>query len=214
LTRIEFERRYDAMPELKKAELIEGVVHMPSPVRWNRQARPHAALLGWLLVYEASTPGVQAGGDSSLRLDLDNEPQPDAALIVDPARGGRVRLSADDYVVGGPELVAEVSASSVSIDLNTKLRVYRRNEVQEYLVWRVLQQAVDWFVLRQGQYEPLAAGPDALLRSEVFPGLWLDPAALTQGDPAALLQALQRGLASPEHADLVARLQQAAPGAS
>ena len=32
LTREEFERRYEAMPHVRKAELIEGVVYMPSPV--------------------------------------------------------------------------------------------------------------------------------------------------------------------------------------
>src|SRR5207244_3175417 len=110
LTRDEFERRYDAMPELKKAELIEGVVHMPSPVRWNRHARPHTRLVTWLGNYEAATPGVQAGDNGSLRLDLDNMPQPDAVLLIEPTRGGQAQFSSDDYVVGGPELVAEVSA--------------------------------------------------------------------------------------------------------
>jgi Uma2 family endonuclease len=200
------------MPDLKKAELIEGVVYMPSPVSWRRHGNPHLHLVTWLGVYEANTPGTQGGDNASVRLDLDNEPQPDATLIIDPARGGRVRLSADDYVEGAPELVAEVSASSASIDRNTKLRVYRRNGVQEYLVWRVLQDAVDWFVLHQGQYEPLAAGPDGLLRSEVFPGLWLDPAALVRGDLAEVLRVLQQGLDSPEHGAFVARLGQAAPG--
>src|SRR5262245_39777359 len=85
LTREEFERRYEAMPDLKKAELIEGVVHMPSPVRWNRHARPNTHLVGWMATYEAHTPGVQAGDNGTVRLDLDNEPQPDATMIIDPA---------------------------------------------------------------------------------------------------------------------------------
>ncbi len=211
LTRDEFERRYEAMPELKKAELIEGVVYMPSPVRWNHHARPHVQLTGWLATYEANTPGVQAGDNGTVRLDLDNEPQPDAILIVEPARGGQAQLSDDDYIEGAPELVAEVAASSVSIDLNTKLRVYRRNNVREYIVWRVLDQAVDWFVLRQSQYDRLLPGPDTLHRSEVFPGLWLDAAALTRFDLATVLQQLQQGLASPEHTAFVLRLQQVGP---
>src|SRR5262249_5685877 len=144
LTRAEFERRYEAMPHLKKAELIEGVVFVPSPVRLNQHGSPQAALIGWLTNYWASTPGVQVRDNSTVRLDLDNEPQPDALMIVDPRRGGQVRVSPDDYVEGAPELVAEVAASSVSIDLNAKLLVYRRNQVREYLVWRVLDQAVDW----------------------------------------------------------------------
>jgi Uma2 family endonuclease len=210
LTREEFERRYDAMPHLKKAELIEGVVYMPSPVRWNNHAGPHFNLITWLGVYGANTPGVGGGDNGTVRLDLDNEPQPDVALIIEPSCGGQVQLSADDYVEGAPELVAEVAASSASIDLNTKLRVYRRNNVREYIVWRVLDRAVDWFVLRQGQYERLPLSPDGLYRSEVFPGLWLDPAALNRADLAAVLQVVLQGVASPEHAAFVAQLQQAA----
>jgi Uma2 family endonuclease len=208
LTREEFERRYDAMPELKKAELIEGVVYLPSPVRAEQHGSPHAALTGWLVVYWAGTPGVRAAADSTVRLDLDNEPQPDALMMIEPSRGGRARIDADGYVEGGPELVVEVAASSASIDLNAKLRVSRRNGVQEYLVWRVLERAVDWFALRGSQYDRLAPGPDGILRSEAFPGLWLDPAALVGLDLAGVLGVLQRGLASPEHAAFRARLQQ------
>jgi putative restriction endonuclease len=210
LTRDEFERRYDAMPQLKKAELLEGEVHMPSPVRWNQHAGPHADLIGWLVYYRAFTPGVRVGDHGSLRLDMDNEPQPDAAMIVEPRHGGRVQLSPDDYVIGAPELVAEVAASSVSIDLATKLRIYRRNQVQEYLVWRVLERAIDWFVLRQSQYERLTPDAEGVYRSEAFPGLWLDSAALTRFDVATVLQCAQKGLGAPEHAAFVARLRQAA----
>lgn len=207
LTREEFERRYDAMPGLKKAELIDGVVHMPSPVRWNRHASPHAHVLGWLVVYEASTSGTQAGDNGSLRLDLENEPQPDAALIILPGHGGRARISRDDFLEGGPELVVEVAASSVSIDLNSKLRTYQNNGVQEYLIWRVLQQQVDWFVLRAGRNEPLTPQPDDTLRSEAFPGLWLARGALVQRDLATVLATLRQGLASPEHGAFVQLLQ-------
>jgi Uma2 family endonuclease len=206
LTRDEFERRYEAMPLLKKAELLEGFVHMPTPVRWNQ----HADLIGCLVVYRAFTPGVRVGDNGTLRLDLDNEPQPDVAMIVEPGHGGRVRLSPDDYVVGAPELVAEVAASSATIDLTTRLRVYRRNQVQEYLVWRVLDRALDWFVLRQTQYDRLPLSAAGWYQSEVFPGLWLDPAALTRFDVATALGVLQQGLASPEHAAFVAHLGQAA----
>lgn len=210
LTRAEFERRYDAMPGLKKAELIEGVVHMPSPVRFQLHGSPHADLMGWLGVYRATTPGVRAADNSTVRLDVENEPQPDALLIVEPAYGGSVVISADDYIEGAPDLVAEVASSSASFDLHTKLTVYRRNRVREYLVWRVHDQAVDWFVLRRGRYDRMPPGPDGIYRSEVFPGLWLDSAALVGSDLARVLQILQQGLASPEHAAFVARLQQAA----
>ncbi len=207
LTRDEFERRYDAMPGLKKAELIEGVVRMPSPVRLDQHGDPHSCLVGWLWVYRAGTTGVQSGDNSSIRLDLGNMPQPDALLIVRPERGGRVRISADDYIEGGPELVAEVAASSVDDDLGGKQAAYRRNGVREYIVWRVLDRAVDWFVLRDDRYERLEPGADGILRSVVFPGLWLDPAALVSGDSARVLAVLQQGIGSAEHAEFVARLQ-------
>ena len=207
LSRAEFERRYDAMPDLKKAELIEGKVYVGSPVRYRQHGKPHGQLMTWIGTYTAGTPGLGAGDNGSIRLDLDNEPQPDVFLMIEPEHGGRVRISEDDYVENAPELVAEVAASSVSYDLGKKLHVYRRNEVREYIVWRVQDREVDWFVLREGKYEPLSPGADGLLRSEVFPGLWLDPAALLRGDLVTVLAVAQRGLASPEHAAFVARLQ-------
>jgi len=206
LTRAEFERRYEAMPHLKKAELIEGVVYVPSPVRHRAHSHPHIHLTGWLVQYEAGTPGVEAGDNGTVRLDLDNEPQPDALLFIDPGCGGQARIDADDYIEGAPELVAEVASSSASYDLHVKLRVYRRNGVREYIVWRVLEQELDWFVLRAGQYARMSVDAEGLLKSEVFPGLWLDPAALLRGDLAMVLAVVQRGLASPEHAAFVARL--------
>lgn len=210
LTREEFERRYDAMPELKKAELIEGVVYMPSPVRFDQHGGPHADLMTWLGVYRANTPGVRVGDNSSVRLDLDNEPQPDALMIVEPSSGGQARLDDEGYLVGGPELVAEIAASTVNIARHTKLRVYRRSNVREYLIWRVEDAALDWFVLRNEQYEQLERTPEGWLRSEQFPGLWLDPDALLRFDLARVLQVLQQGLASPERAAFVAQLQQGA----
>jgi Uma2 family endonuclease len=209
LTRAEFERRYEAMPHLKKAELIEGVVHMPSPVRHKRHSLPHSFLVGWLANYMAGTPGTEAGDNGSIHLDLDNEPQPDAYLIIDPKCGGQVRISKDDYIEGAPELVAEVASSSVSYDLGKKLHAYRRNGVREYVVLRVLDNEVDWFVLREGRFEPMSIDADGNYRSTVYPGLWLDPAALLRGDLARVLAVLQQGLIAPEHADFVTRLARA-----
>ncbi len=207
LTRAEFERRYNAMPNLKKAELIEGVVFMPSPVCYERHSHPHTRLVTWLGNYETDTPGVEAGDNGSVRLDLDNEPQPDALLIIRPERGGQVRLSEDDYIEGAPELVAEVSSSSVSYDLGKKLDAYRRNGVREYIVWRVLDRQVDWFVNQGGRFELMLPAAYGILRSSVFPGLWLDPAALVRGNKATVKATLQQGLNSPEHADFVAKLE-------
>ncbi len=131
LTRQEFERRYEAMAHLKKAELIEGVVYLPSPVRHRRHGQPHFQLIGWLAASAASTPGVEGSDNSTARLDLANEPQPDAQLLIDPARGGQCRISADDYIEAAPELVAEVASSRASSDFHTKLEAYLRNGVRE-----------------------------------------------------------------------------------
>jgi Uma2 family endonuclease len=197
LTRDEFERRYQAMPQIHKAELVEGVVHMPSPVSAQDHGEPHFDLNGWLFVYRAHTPQVRGGDNATLRLDLDNEPQPDGYLRLLPEYGGQARLVAG-YVTGAPELIMEIASSSVSYDLHEKLNAYRRNGVREYLVWRVADAAVDWFVLRGGRFAALPL-VDGIYRSEIFPGLWLDLAAVLRGDVARVLAALQRGLDSPEH---------------
>src|SRR5947209_14314893 len=206
LTRDEFERRFDATPGLRKAELIEGIVYMAPPaVRWDYHGGPTFDLIAWLGYYRWFTPGVEGGDNSSVRLDLDNEPQPAGFLFSDPACGGAARIS-EGYVEGAPELVAEVSATSASIDLNLKFRVYRRNGVREYLVWRVLDRAIDWFSLRLGEYVQLPIGADGIIRSEVFPGLWLDPIALISKNRSLVMQVLQKGLATSEHEAFVASL--------
>jgi Uma2 family endonuclease len=205
LTRDEFERRYHAMPHVKKAELVEGIVYMPSPVSLEGHAVPHADFIGWLIHYRAYTPGVQAGDNGTTRLDLDNEPQPDAFLRILPEFGGQSR-TVDDHVEGAPELLAEVASSSASYDLHEKLNAYRRNGVKEYVVWRVWDRAIDWFRLRSGRYEPAGLTPAGLYQSEIFPGLWLDPAALLRGDLAKVLSILQQGLATDEHAAFVKKL--------
>ena len=207
LTRREFEQRYAARSDIKKAELIEGVVHMPSPVHFAGHAEPHLAILTWLGTYCAVTPGVRAADNATVRLDLDNEPQPDALLRIEPQAGGRSRLSEDDYVEGAPELIIEIAASSATYDLHDKLRAYRRNGVQEYLVWRVYEEQFDWFVLTNDEYQPLTPDTAGLLHSRVFPGLRLAVEALLAGDTARVLAELQTGVGTPEHASFVERLQ-------
>lgn len=206
LTRDEFERRWEAMPHIKSAELIEGTVHMPSPVRLDHHGHPHALLQGWTFCYEAATPGVQAADNTSVRLDLDNMPQPDTILRILAECGGQAVVDTDGYLAGGPELAAEVAASSASIDLHAKFHVYRRNMVREYIVWRVLDKAVDWFVLRGGKYELLPKESDGYFHSEVFPGLWLDPAALVNRQANRVVEVLQQGLMTEAHALFVERL--------
>jgi Uma2 family endonuclease len=210
LTRPEFERRFDVTPALKKAELVEGIVYMPPPVSIDDHAAPHFDLITLLGVYRSATPGVRGADNGSARLDLDNMPQPDIALFIDARYGGQAKVDIDGYLAGAPELIAEIAASSASYDLHEKLRVYLRNGAKEYVVWRTFDRAVDYFVLRAGDYQRLTAGGDGLFRSEVFPGLWLDAAALIAGDLAMVLHKLQQGVASPEHAAFVSALQQRA----
>lgn len=206
MARIEFERRYSAMPGLKKAELIEGIVYMPSPVSYSRHGEQHSNVVFWLSFYKAKTPGVGTATEASLRLDFDNEPQPDATLFIKPENGGQVRIAEDGFLEGATEFVVEVSSSTVSIDLNQKLRVYRRNGVREYVVWRVRDNRIDWFELRDGEYVRVDPDDDGIFRGRVFPGLWLDPEAMLRNDTAAVLDTVQRGTASPEHGRFVERL--------
>ena len=203
LSLYEFERRYNAMPSLKKAELIEGIVYMAAALRFKSHGQPHGWILTWLGTYEAATPGVALGVEPTVRLDLDNEPQPDAVLLISPEAGGQARLSEDDYIEGAPELIVEIAASSVAIDLHAKKQAYRRNGVKEYIVWQVLDQKLTWFYLEQGEYLELAADSNGILRSQVFPGLWLGVAELLAGNMQSVLTVLQTGFQSPEHAAFV-----------
>jgi Uma2 family endonuclease len=206
LTRDEFERRYAAMPDLKKAELIEGVVHVGSPVRYVQHGAPEQALSAWLTFYRAVTPGLGAALNTTLRLDLDNEPQPDLMLRLPERAGGRSRITGDGYLEGPPELVIEIAASSVSYDLHQKLDAYRRNGVLEYLVHRVEDGEVDWFVLEGGAYVRQARDAHGRLHSRTFPGLALDVDALLRDDLAALQAVVDRAVQTPEHAAFVQRL--------
>jgi len=208
LTRAEFERRYQAMPNIKKAELIEGVVYMASPLRFDPHAEPHGLVITWLGVYRSATPGVRLGIEPTVRLDMDNEPQPDGVLLLDETVGGQSRIDADGYVVGAPEFIAEIAASSAAYDLGDKLRAYRRNGVQEYLVWQVLDRRLDWFTLTQGEYVPLQADAEGVLRSNIFPGLWLAVPALLEEDFAGVLAVLQEGLGTSEHGAFVQQFRQ------
>ena len=213
LTRAEFERIYAAYPEIKKAELIEGVVYMPSPARYLEHGEPLFDAIGWLSMYRVATPGVRGGDNATLRLDFENEPQPDALLRLPPEYGGNSRVGEDGYLEGVPELIVEVSASSASYDLNQKKRVYARNGVPEYIVYLAYEQRIIWFILRDGVYEAQQPDANGVLKSERFPGLWLLPDALLSGELAQVLETLQQGLASQEHkafsAELTSRLKEA-----
>jgi hypothetical protein len=64
LTRTEFLQRWENMPQLTRAELIRGIVYMPSPL-----SREHGVLennvAGWPAVYRAATPGTEAANNAT-----------------------------------------------------------------------------------------------------------------------------------------------------
>lgn len=206
LSRHEFERRYQAMPDVKKAELIEGVVYVASPLRYNQHGKPHSKIIAWLQVYAAATVGVEVADNTTVRLDGDNEPQPDALLRLDASQGGQSRVSQDDYIEGAPELIVEVAASSASYDLHDKLRAYQRNGVREYLVWLTQEQTFRWYVLQEGQYGLQSPDQLGILRSQVFPGLQLAVPALLAGDMQRVLAVLQQGIEGEAHQNFLRKL--------
>ena len=206
LAREEFHRRYEAMPESFRAELIEGVVHVTSPVR-IRHSGPHAQVVGLLFNYACRTRGVEVLDNATDYLDDVNEFQPDAILYIESEAGGQTRTSEDDYLEGPPELVVEVAASTVRIDTKVKREVYQRLGVREYIVWRVPDQAIDWWELREEAYVLLTADEAGVVCSRVFPGLCLDVPAILSGDSARALATLEAHLAkhADAHADFVGR---------
>ena len=208
LTRAEFERRYAMMPGVTQAELIEGMVIMPSPTRHQHHAVPHNAVATWLGVYSAAVPGTEVSNNVSLRIDQDNELQPDVLLRIVEAAGGSSHVAADDYLEGVTEFIAEIAASSASYDYHVKRHVYRRNGVREYLIWRVDDNAIDWFALENGEYMAMPVTAAGVIRSQVFPGLWLAVGELLAGNLAAVLETLQHGLQSEGHTVFVASLSQ------
>ncbi|MBE9184276.1 Uma2 family endonuclease [Microcoleus sp. LEGE 07076] len=203
LTRAEFERRYAATPEKFKAELIEGVVYVASPVRAFHGV-PHADLVTWLGVYRTATPGVSAADNTTTRLDLDNEPQPDALLRIQI--GGTSIISDDGYIEGAPELVAEIATSSATIDLGAKKNAYRRNGVQEYLVWQTFENRLSWFRLQAEEFVLIEPDADGIIRSSSFPGLWLAVPALLEGSMMEVLNVLQLGIADGAHQAFIQEL--------
>jgi Uma2 family endonuclease len=185
----EFLRRYERMPRVKKAELIEGIVYMGSPVS-VRHAEPDALIQAWLVSYASRHPEVRALTNATVILDAENTVQPDALLRRLPEHGGATRVTDDGYLAGPPELIVEIAASSASIDLRDKRRAYCRNGVREYLVWRVAEQTLDWFCLEEEEYRPQLPDTQGLLHSRTFPGLRLPVAALLTANAAQVLAAL------------------------
>jgi Uma2 family endonuclease len=201
-----FHERYKAMPPAFRAELIGGVVIVSSPLSWGHGFH-HALIMTWLGNYTIATPGTSTADNATTILGETSEPQPDGTLIIEPASGGQTRLSEEGYLTGAPELIVEVASSSASIDLHAKRRDYEQAGVLEYVVVVLQQRVIRWFVSQDGTYHDIVADADGILRSRVFPGLWLHANALLQRDGATVMEVLQQGLATPEHATFVQRLQ-------
>jgi Uma2 family endonuclease len=202
----EFHRRYSQYPEDVKIELVGGVVYMSPPVR-RLHGLYHGEVTLLLGLHRQATPGTEVLVDATTILDEDSEPSPDNMLRILSEYGGRSRVSADDYVVGPPELLAEVADSSRAIDLHQKRRDYERAGVLEYIVVCVDEQEIHWFHFpSRGR---IRAGRDGVFRSKVFPGLWLNGAALLALDSAGVQATLEEGLASRAHAAFVKRLERA-----
>lgn len=189
LTRAEFHRRYCARPDIKKAELVEGVVYVPSPVR-SFHAAPHASMIGWLYTYKVWHADLHLDVDATVLLDADNEPQPDVCLWREEPGGPRTNEKG--YIDGAPQLVVEVALSSASYDLHDKLRAYRRAGVREYVVWRVLNGAIDWLRLDEGEYREVEPDERGVIESSVFPGLRLNVTKMLAGDDAGVLAELDQ----------------------
>ncbi|MEL7070493.1 MAG: Uma2 family endonuclease [Cyanobacteria bacterium J06581_3] len=208
LTRPEFERRYAAAPHIKKAELIEGIVYVASPLRHQQHGKPHSRVMTWLGVYQTMTPLTDLSVEPTVRLDLDNEPQPDAVLFIQGSVGGQTNISDDGYIEGAPELAVEIAASSAAIDTGSKKQAYRRNGILEYIIWQSYENKLEWFYLVDGDYKQLQPDADGIIRSRIFPGLWLAVSAITSYDMPQVLEVLQQGLSTSEHTAFVKKLRQ------
>ncbi len=206
LTQQEFHRRYEAMPENVKAELINGVVYMSSPVRVKNHGKPHSLVMSCFGVYFLSTKGVMLLDNTTLIVSDKHEPQPDVILRIEEKNGGRSKVNDKDYLEGAPELIVEIASSTASYDLYDKLEMYQQKGVQEYIVWRVLDGRIDWFSLEGGTYQRLTTNKLGIVESKVFPGLRLNIKALLNDEMDVVLSDLQIGLRSKKHREFVRKL--------
>ncbi|WP_459556214.1 Uma2 family endonuclease [Lacunimicrobium album] len=208
LTKEEFLRRCEAFPRYKHAELLEGIVHLnAAAINARNHGLPHTLIAGWLWTYKFATPGVTVLLPSTMDLGDEDLPEPDAMLLIDHPTLGSTHESEDGWLVGPAELVVEIAASTRVKDLGLKKRLYEKAGVKEYIVWSTTEQTFDWFVLQNKTYTSLAADPeDGLFKSQVYPGLWLDCAALFKHNESLLIERLQTGIKTPEHASFVRKL--------
>ena len=203
LTRDEFMRLWEMNPRIKRAELIGGIVYMPSPLS-ARHGGMDINVGCWICTYKAATPGLDGEQNATTYL-LESVPQPDVSLRILPEYGGKSWIDGE-YIAGASELLAEICLSSTSYDLHQKFDLYEAAGVQEYLAVLLHEQEIRWHFLDNGKYQRLLPGSDGVWRSRVFPGLWLDGAALLQGDMRRVLERLQEGIESAEHREFMQKL--------
>lgn len=192
-------RRYEATPEDTKAELIDGIVYMASPVRMDTHGDQDNLMQCLLGMYSFATPGVRASSNATTLLGEKDIPQPDISMRYTPERTGEPEVNEKGYLIHAPEMIVEIAFSSLLLDLGEKLKGYLRAGIPEYIVWGTRDPDFKWFVLENGRYVPLQPGKDGILRSRVFPGFWIDPKALLADDRARVKAVLEMGLRSAEH---------------
>ena len=210
LDRATFHDRYAAMPERMRAELIGGVVYIMASPLGLRHGRSDAYAVFWLGYYGPFTPGTEVLDNASVFFEDYGKHQPDVVIRILPDHGGRT-FDVGGYYSNGPELIVEVSDSTLKKDLGLKLADYERAGVPEYVVLCMKPPAVRWHQRVDGRLVEVGPDPDGLHRSKVFPGLWLDPVALLAGDTRRLREVVDLGLATDDHAEFVARLAAAGP---
>lgn len=206
LTQVEFHQRYATYPEDVKFELVGGEVFMASPLtRGHGTYHPELSLV--LTLYKAATPGVEVADNMTTILGEESEPQPDLILRLLTECRGQSHYNEKNYLVGAPELVAELAHSTRALDMHRKRDDYLAAGVQEYVVFCVEERELHWFHFpSRVKPKPNRAG---IWKSRVFPGLWVNAPALAKQDSAALVATVQQGLATQEHADFVASLERA-----
>jgi hypothetical protein len=207
LDRATFHERYEAMPGETRAELIGGVVYMASPLGL-RHGRSNVPVVVWLSYYSEWTPGTEVLDNASVFFEDYGEPQPDVVLRILPENGGRTH-DEGKYYADGPELIVEVSDSTLKKDLGPKLADYERAGVPEYIVLGVNPPAIRWHFRINDRLVEVGPDPDGFYRSKVLPGLWLDPVALLAGKTRRLREVIDLGIATAGHAAFVARLAEA-----
>jgi hypothetical protein len=200
-----FHERYEAMPPDTCAELVGGIVYMPSPMRLDH-GNESRFVGGWLDRYQRFTPGVEGADGATVKLDPKGEPQPDHFLFISPELGGQSDVDSEGYFTVASELIVEVARSTRHYDLNQKKVDYERAGVCEYVVVELDPNRLPWFIRTGKHFKKLPPGRDGIYRSKVFPGLWLDPESIFSRDRVRRDEVLERGVRAPEHAKFAARL--------